>query len=73
MAPLLIYSVCGIHDFVSMLFRLTLSQMLGVREVNPTMAEALSCLRHAPAHFSHMFIFNMVLVCQVARNNEIHI
>lgn len=72
-APSLIYSVCGIHDLVSMLFRITLSQLLGVTEVNPKLVEALSRLRRALAHFSQLFIFNMVLVCQVFRNNKIHI
>lgn len=72
-APLLIYSVCGTHDFVSLLFRFIPSQMLGVREVNPKRAEVRSCLRHALAHFSHMFVYNMVLVCQLSRNKEIRI
>lgn len=63
MALFLIYSVCTIHDFVSKLFRVILSQMLGVMEVNPKLVEALSCLRHALAHFSQLFIFNMVLIC----------
>lgn len=71
-APFWIYSVWRIPDFVSMLFRIILSQMWGVTEVHPKLVEALSCLRHL-APFSQLFIFNMVLVCRVARNNKIHI
>lgn len=42
-------------------------------KLTPDGWEALSRLRHALARFSQLFIFNMVLVCQVARSNEIHI
>lgn len=56
-----------------MLFRVALSQLLGETEVNPGPVEALSRPRRALAHFSQLFIFNMVLVCQVLGNNKIHI
>lgn len=71
-APFWMYSVWRIPDFVSMLFRIILSQMWGVTEVHPKRVEAWSCRRHL-APFSQRFIFNMVLVCRVARNNKIHI